>query len=99
MPEQIWDIETVPDWSKRIAHYTDEQRKFYTEMVPKINELKNIMKSTTDWSVILEKKDKGEELLVQTKKSVRGLTICRGQGPVDWSPVEIWRCMSCAAYK
>lgn len=30
---------------------------------------------------------------------MRGLTICRGQGPVDWSPVEIWRCMSFPKFK
>jgi len=45
-------------------------------MVPKFNELKGIMSSTTDWSVLFEKKQ--EYLLIDTKKSVRGFTICRG---------------------
>jgi hypothetical protein len=45
-------------------------------MVPKFNELKGIMASTSEWSTLHEKKD--DYLLIDTKKSVRGLTICRG---------------------
>jgi hypothetical protein len=97
VPEFLWDIEQISDWTKRIASYSEEQRKFYTQMVPKIQELKNIMKSTNDWSLLVDKKD--EQLLIETKKSVRGLTICRGQGPVDWSPIEVWRCMCYSKFK
>ena len=30
---------------------------------------------------------------IETKKSVRGFTICRGQGPIDYAPIEVLRCM------
>lgn len=66
-------------------------------MVPKIQELKNIMKSNNDWSLLVDKKD--EELLIETKKSVRGLTICRGQGPINWPTIDIWRCMCYKKFK
>jgi hypothetical protein len=66
-------------------------------MVPKFNELKGIMASTSDWNTLHEKKE--EYLLIDTKKSVRGLTICRGQGPVDWPAIDIWRCMCYAPFK
>ena len=65
-------------------------------MVPKINELKNIMKSQKDWQLLVEMKE--EKVLIQTKKSVRGLTICRAQGPVEWSPLDVWRCLSNPKY-
>jgi hypothetical protein len=55
------------------------------------------MASTSDWNTLHEKKE--EYLLIDTKKSVRGLTICRGQGPVDWPAIDIWRCMCYAPFK
>ena len=98
VPEYLWDMEQVSDWTKRIASYTPEQRKFYNEMVPKMQELKSIMKSTAgDWKLIVDKKE--QDLLIETKKSVRGLTICRGQGHIDWPPIDVWRCMCNAKFK
>jgi len=60
-------------------------------MVPKFAELKNILKSSGDWTLLVDKKE--EKLLIETKKSVRGLTMCRGQGPIDHCPIDVFRCM------
>ena len=76
VPKYNWDIEAVSDWGKRIAAYTPQQRKFYNEMVPRMAELKNIMNSKDGWSLLVDSKE--EQVLIETKKSVRGLTICRG---------------------
>ena len=91
IPKIMWDFETITDWSERIANYTPQQRQFYETMVPKINELKNIMNSNSDWSVLVEYQ--ADKLKIETKKSVRGFTICRAQGPIDWAPIDVLRCM------
>ena len=31
---------------------------------------------------------------IETKKSVRGLNMCRGQGFIDFCPIDIFRCMN-----
>ena len=56
VPEVLWDIEKVTDWSKRIANYNAEQREFYNTMVPKLNELKNIMSSSDGWNLLVDMK-------------------------------------------
>ena len=89
-------MECVSDWSKRVSNYSEDQRAFYNDMVPKINELKNIVKSQNDWQLLVDIKE--DKVLIQTKKSVRGLTICRGQGLVQGSPLDIWRCLSDPSY-
>lgn len=65
-------------------------------MIPYFNELKEIMASSQDWNILLEKK---QELIIDTKKSIRGLTICRGQGPIDWPAIDVWRCMCYSPFK
>lgn len=87
----MWEIESISDWSKRTANYTAEQRAFYQNMVPKIQELKNIRDSRDGWNLLVDMKK--DNLKIEIKKSVRGLTICRGQGTIDWPVRDIWRCM------
>lgn len=41
----IWDIEKIADWGRRISKYSEDQKKFYMQMVPKINEFKGIVNS------------------------------------------------------
>ena len=93
----MWDVEKVTDWSKRIANYSAEQREFYNTMVPKVAELKNIISSRDGWNLLVDMKQ--DNLKIELKKSVRGLTICRGQGVIDWPVLDIWRCMALAKYK
>ena len=97
VPEVLWDIEKVTDWSKRIANYNAEQREFYNTMVPKLNELKNIMSSSDGWNLLVDMKQ--DELKIEIKKSVRGFTICRGQGTINWPALDIWRSMCYKPFK
>lgn len=97
VPKVMWDVETVHDWSKRIANYSAAQREFYNNMVPKIAELKNIVASRDGWNLLVDMKQ--DNLKIELKKSVRGLTICRGQGTIDWPVLDIWRSMCCSKYK
>lgn len=56
IPNPMWDMETVADWGIRIAAYTADQKEFYNNMVPKINELKGIAKSEQGWDLIVDSK-------------------------------------------
>jgi hypothetical protein len=50
----IWDWEKVTDWKKRIAKYTDQQKKFYTDMMPKVQEFKGVFTSENGWSTLVD---------------------------------------------
>ena len=69
--EYFWDIERIRDWGIRIQSYTDEQKAFYNDMVPKIQELKGIAKSTQKWDLIVE--SKSDQIKIESKRSIRGL--------------------------
>lgn len=90
-PKFMWDVESIPDWSKRTAAYNREQLEFYQTMVPKIQELKNIVTSKDGWTVLVDAPD--QNVTVETKNSVRGHTIIRGQGTIDWPVQDVIRCM------
>jgi len=45
IPKTMWDWERIPDWGKRIAAYTDEQKRFYANTVPKFNEMMGVLAS------------------------------------------------------
>ena len=90
-PKFLWDVERVPDWSRRTAAYNEEQLQFYKTMVPKIQELKNIVASRDGWSLLVD--NPNDDYKIETKKSVRGFTIARGQGTIDWPAVDVLRCM------
>ena len=94
--EYFWDIERIRDWGIRIQSYTDEQKAFYNDMVPKIQELKGIAKSTQKWDLIVE--SKSDQIKIESKRSIRGLQMMRANGPIDWSPIEIRRCMGCKEF-
>jgi hypothetical protein len=36
IPDYLWNIEKIRDWGIRIQAYTEEQKAFYNDMVPKI---------------------------------------------------------------
>ena len=89
IPDFIWDFEEVPDWSERIASYTDEQRQLYHDLVPRIAEFKGLIDSTNGWELIVD--DKSGKIKIETKKSLRGNMMIRAQGPIDAPPVDVAR--------
>ena len=52
----MWDWEAVDDWQLRIQAYSEEQKQFYNDMVPKIQELKGVAASKTGWDLLVESK-------------------------------------------
>ena len=87
----LWDMENVTDWGIRIAGYDANQKEFYNNMVPKMNELKGIAKSTEGWDLIVDAKN--DRIKIECKRSIRGLLMMRAQGPIDAPAIDIWRCM------
>jgi hypothetical protein len=43
--------------------------------------------------MLLENKE--SKVKIEIKTSVRGFKISRGQGPIDFAPIDIWRAMAC----
>jgi hypothetical protein len=85
----MWEWEAVTDWQERIQDYTDQQKTFYNDMVPKIEEFKGVIASKQGWEVLNDDKKAG--VLIDIKKSVRGLYILRSTGVVQCSPTELYR--------
>ena len=54
-----WNWEKINDWGKRIAKYTDKQKKFYSDMVPKIQEMKGIFESDQGWTLLVDNQENG----------------------------------------
>lgn len=71
----MWDIEVIKDWGIRTQAYTDEQKAFYHDMVPKINEMKGIAKSTAGWELVVD--SKSDKIKIETKRSIRGIIMMR----------------------
>lgn len=75
VPKIMWEIEAVPDWGHRLAAYTADQKRFYNEMVPKINEIKGIMNSASGWDLLVDSKN--DQVKIETKRSIRGNNLMR----------------------
>lgn len=89
LQKPFWTWEAINDWQKRIKGYTDEQKKFYNDMVPKIGELKNLIASDQGWEVLAESKK--DDVIVETKRSIRGFYIMRANGMIDYPAKDIFR--------
>lgn len=50
----LWTWEKVVDWKKRIARYTDEQKKFYMDIMPKVQEFKGVFESDHGWTLVVD---------------------------------------------
>lgn len=87
----LWHWEKISDWSKRIAKYTDAQKQFYTDMVPKLQEMKGILKSDQGWNLLLD--SRSDQVIIEQKRSVRGHMLMRARGPVNWPVKEVYRCL------
>jgi len=93
----MWEWEAVPDWQERIQDYTPEQKTFYNDMVPKIDEFKGVIASKQGWDILNDDKKAG--VFIDIKKSVRGLYILRSTGVVPCSPTELYRMLCYAPTK
>lgn len=58
-------------------------------MVPKIQELKGIFDSDQGWTLLVDNQENG--ILIETKKSVRGLQLMRSVGTIDYSVKDVTR--------
>ena len=56
-------------------------------MVPKIIEFQGLVDSKNGWEVLIE--NKADQILIQTKRSVRGNMMIRASGPIDFAPIDI----------
>lgn len=43
--------------------------------------------------------NKESEVKIETKKSVRGFNLLRGQGPIPFAPIDIWRALGCKEFQ
>ena len=58
-------------------------------MIPLFDELKQLSKNTEGWSVLSD--EKKYEVLMETKKSIRGFTILRAKGIINYPAIDVWR--------
>jgi len=61
-------------------------------MVPKIKEFFGLLESKNGWDVIVD--NKTDRIKIETKRSLRGNLMIRANGPVDWPPIDVCRCLS-----
>lgn len=66
--------------------------KFYDKMLGKLDELINLGESTTGWQVLVN--DKRQSLKIEAKLSETGLQTMRSSGWVEYSAIDIWRCIN-----
>jgi hypothetical protein len=66
-------------------------------MVPLIQELKSIIRSKENWSLLVD--DQQEKVFMESKKSVRGFTILRASGVIDYPVLDVWRCFEYLPFK
>jgi len=56
-PTDMFFIEKVIDWEKRIEGYTDEIKSKYRQGIQKFDELRSVMNDTaSDWSQVVNNK-------------------------------------------
>ena len=89
IPEFIWDIEHVPDYEKRMESYSEEKKKFFRDIFPKVDLLKRLMAENEGWEVLVD--DQEAQIKIETKTSERGNVMMRAQGPIDYPPMDVAR--------
>ena len=60
-------------------------------MVPKIQEMKGVIQSDNGWTLLVEAP--ADDIKIETKKSIRELTMMRAKGYIEWPAKDIMRCM------
>ena len=90
LDEPVWNCERVLDWDARIASYTDAQKAFYARMIPTIDELQALKDRAAGWRVLVN--DKRKHIKIEASKSPRGFHMMRASGPIDYPPIDVWRC-------
>ena len=89
-----WVWESVTDWQKRTAAYDEKQKAFYDTMVPLFDQLRALQRDS-GWSVIEEK----DGVVVEFKKSERGILMMRANATLDYPPKDVFRFMQNIDYK
>ena len=60
-------------------------------MVPKIQEMKGVLASNHGWTLLVE--STSDKVKIETKRSIRELSMGRAVGPIDWPAKDVMRCM------
>jgi|DEB0MinimDraft_12_1074336.scaffolds.fasta_scaffold94579_1 hypothetical protein len=50
-----------------------------------------VLASENDWSNLVD--SSSDKIKIETKRSIRDLTMMRAEGPIDWSPRDVFRCL------
>ena len=87
--DPYWRWEKIKDWAVRINGYTAEQKKFYSAMVPKMQEMRGVVDSQSGWTLLVE--SKSDAIKIETKKSIRELIMMRAFGTIDHPAQDIFR--------
>ena len=85
----MFNIETIDNCDKRIEDYPDDVKLFYKKMVPKIEELKDMMATNEGWTTLVN--DKKADVHIYSKKSNAGLMTMKAQGHINYNVLDIWR--------
>ena len=62
-------------------------------MVPRLQEFKGIASSKNGWDLLMD--SKADDLIIETKQSIRGFQIMRAYGTLDFRPIDVARCSLC----
>ena len=54
------------------------------------------MKSKTGWEGLVDSKT--DQVVIESKRSIRGFQMMRASGPVDGAPIDVFRAMSPAEF-
>jgi len=85
-----WNWEIVKDWNDRIKDYSEEQKKFYAQMIPLFADVDQIEDDKgDDWS-----SENSKDVRIEIKKSQRGMMMYRAWGTINWPVLDVYRCMS-----
>lgn len=91
-PKEIFRVERVIDWKKRIEGYTQYQQNKYEEAFKRLKMFESALDDTEGWDVKLNNKSTG--LFVENKISVRGINTLRVKCPIDLDPLTAWRAIT-----
>lgn len=91
LEEPVWDLEKVDNWEERIESYTPKQKELYKRMIPTIDQAFKL-KDSSGWKSLV--KDDKKKVYIESQKSERGFAVMRATGPINYSPLEVWRAVN-----
>ena len=95
VPKDLYYVERVLDWEKRIANYSPALKNKYREALKKKDEFFALITEdkSNGWSLMTDNKKKG--LYAETKTSERGLPIIRAKSYSNHDPLTTYRLAGC----